>query len=47
MESEFCWQLFLKTGSPEAYLLFKNQRRMEEADVLENPGPGVAGHDLQ
>jgi len=47
MRSEDYWQLFLKTGAPELYLLYNHTRKMENTDVLENPGPGNAGHSLQ
>lgn len=47
MNADLCWQLFLRTGSPEAYLLFKNQRRMEQSYVFENTGAGAPCHDVQ
>lgn len=46
MMSDAYWQLFLKTGSPEVYLIFNEVRRMEQAHVPEYEGPGCAGHCL-
>lgn len=47
MKSELCWQLFLKTGSPEAYLLYNEAKRLEQIHVPQYEGPGGAGHTLQ
>ena len=47
MTSQEYWQMFLETGAPEMYLLFNNARKMEIDNVLDNPGPGASGHDLQ
>lgn len=34
MDAELYWQLFLRTGSPESYLLYKNaQREVDSASV--------------
>lgn len=41
------WQIFLETGAPEMYLLYNKARKMENTDVFDDPGPGVAGHSLQ
>lgn len=45
--SDYYWNLFLQTGSPADYLLFRNAARMEERDVLEDTGPGPAPDGLQ
>lgn len=47
MKSDAYWQLFLTTGSPEAYLAYHEAKRMERTNVLEYQGPGTAGHALQ
>ncbi len=47
MTSQDYWQMFLETGAPEMYLLFNNLRKMEISNVLDNPGPGASGHELQ
>ena len=48
MTKEALWQLFLETGAPEAYLLYKTQaKRTEGTHVSDNQGTGAAGHGLQ
>lgn len=47
MNAQDYWQMFMETGAPEMYLLYNNARKMENAHVLEDPGPGTAGHSLQ
>ena len=47
MKSKAYWQLFLTTGSPEAYLAYQEAMRMEQSHVLEYERPGSAGHSLQ
>lgn len=47
MKSEFYWQLFLKTGSPEAYIMFNEAKRLENVHVPEYEGAGRSGHSLQ
>lgn len=40
------WQLFLDTGAPEAYLLYKAMK-MEANHVPDDSGTGAAGYGLQ
>lgn len=40
------WQLFLDTGAPEAYLLFRQQCRQEDAYVYDCAGHRPEGHGL-
>ena len=47
MDSESAWQLFLSTGAPEAYLLYKQRKKTEEGYVPDDPRPGYPGHSLQ
>ncbi len=47
MTSQDYWQMFLETGAPELYLLYNNARKVENGHVLDNSGPGFAGHSLQ
>ena len=47
MRSDTFWQLFLKTGSPEVYLMYNEARRSEQSHVPEYEGPGYPGHTLQ
>ena len=47
MKSQAYWQLFLNTGSPEAYLMYNEARRLEQTDVSQHQRPGFAGHTIQ
>lgn len=47
MEKDVAWQLFLSTGAPEAYLLYKQMKKTEESYVPDDPRPGHTGHSLQ
>jgi len=47
MKSDLYWQLFLNTGSPEAYLMYNEARRLEQSHVPQHEGPGGSGHALQ
>lgn len=47
LNAEIYWQLFMRTGSPEAYMMFKNQQRMDTPHVFDNTRPGASGHGLQ
>ena len=47
MKAQDYWQMFMETGAPEVYLLYNNAKRMENAHVSDDPGPGAAGHGLQ
>ena len=47
MKSNLYWHLFLKTGSPEAYLMYNEAKRMEQSNVPQHEGPGNSGHSLQ
>lgn len=46
MNAETFWQLFLKTGSPEVYLMYNEARRLEQSHVPEYEGPGSSGHAI-
>ena len=41
------WQLFARTGSPEAYMLYTERVKMEEGNAPEDPSPCPAGYGLQ
>ena len=41
------WDLFLETGAPEMYLLFKNAHKSEGVNVFDRSGTGSASHNLQ
>ena len=47
MNAQLCWQLFLETGSPEAYLMYNEAKRLEQRHVPQYKGPGGSGHSLQ
>lgn len=47
MKSDLCWQLFLETGSPEAYLMYNEAKRLEQSHVPQYEGPGSPGNTLQ
>lgn len=47
MKSNLYWQLFLKTGSTEAYLMYNEAKRLEQSHVPKHQGPGDSGHTLQ
>ena len=42
IQSQYFWNLFLETGSPEMYVMYNQARRMEEADVSDYQGSGAA-----
>ena len=45
MDARNYWELFLETGAPELYLMYREM--MEEKHVSDDPGTGAAGHGLQ
>ena len=47
MNSQELWQVFLETGAPEMYLLYTKAQKLEDAHVLDDPGPGASGGHLQ
>lgn len=47
MDAKEYWQLFLKTGAPEAYLMYSSALKMEGNHVPERSGSGTAGNGLQ
>ena len=47
MKAELFWQVFLKTGSPEAYLMYNEAKRMEHTHVSQYERPGNSGYSLQ
>ena len=47
MKSNVCWQLFLETGSPEAYILYNEAKRLELSHVPQYEGPGGSGYTIQ
>jgi hypothetical protein len=47
MSAQLYWQLFLKTGSPEMYVLYKRAMQTEDVNVLDGQGIDIAGNQLQ
>jgi hypothetical protein len=47
MQAQDYWKIFLETGAPEVYLMYNQARRMEETDVSDHQGSGVARVGLQ
>lgn len=47
MRPELYWQLFLETGSPEAYLMYSEAKRLEQINVPKYEWPGCSGHTIQ
>lgn len=47
MHSNQLWDIFLATGSPEAYLLYTQSKRAEEHHVSDNKSAGSARDRLQ
>ena len=45
--SDDYWNLFLETGAPECYLMFRSAARMEERNVFENTGSGTPSDGIQ
>lgn len=41
------WRVFMATGSPEAYMLYRQARRMEENRVSDDESTCSAGDRLQ
>ena len=47
MNANDYWTMFMQTGAPAIYLMYKNAKQMEEADVPECPGPCGSGNRIQ
>lgn len=41
------WQLFLETGAPEAYLMYKKEEKTEGSYVFDRPGHRPESYGLQ
>ena len=46
MDARNFWELFLETGAPELYLMYR-EKMLEEKHVSDDPGTGAAGYRLQ
>ena len=47
MNSLAYWNMFLETGAPEMYLMYRQARRMEDTDVFDRSWAGASGNGLQ
>lgn len=47
MGPDHYWQLFLTTGSPEAYLLYSAAAKMEENNVFNRAGNRPESNSIQ
>lgn len=47
MDAQLFWQMFIETGSPEAYIMYKQAKQMEGSHVLDGQGINIAGNKLQ
>lgn len=45
MDAKEYWKLFVETGAPELYMLYR--QKLEEANVPDRSGPGPSGNRLQ
>lgn len=45
MDAKEYWKLFMETGAPELYMLYRQQ--LEERHVPERSGSGPSGNRLQ
>ena len=47
MNANDFWSMFMKTGAPEIYLMYKNAKDLEEQHVSDSTGACAAGNRLQ
>lgn len=47
MNASGYWDLFLRTGLPEAYLLYSCEKKMEARHVSDGSGAGSASNAVQ
>lgn len=47
MDAELFWQMFMETGSPVAYVMYRQARQMEGAHVLDGQRIDITGNQLQ
>lgn len=41
------WNIFIKTGLPEAYMLYSKAKKVEASNVSDDKSTGIAGNRLQ
>ena len=47
MDAQSAWQIFLETGAPELYLIYRQAGKMEKPYVFDNSGPGPEKYKIQ
>lgn len=47
MKADDYWKLFMETGAPECYLMFRSECRREQQDVFEDTGLGTPANGVQ
>ena len=47
MDANVYWEMFMQTGAPEAYLMYKQAVKMEESNVSKGAGLSAAGTGVQ
>lgn len=47
MDANHLWNMFLETGAPEMYLMYRFTKRQEEHDVPNGQGVNIAHQQLQ
>lgn len=47
MNATELWELFMQTGAPAVYLMYKEAMHTEETDVSNSPGSGITGNRIQ
>ena len=47
MDANVYWDLFLRTGAPAAYLMYKEAKHLEAGDVPNCSGAGYTADRLQ
>ncbi len=47
MNAQFFWNVFMQTGSPEAYLLYSKAKHGEDVYVPDHQSSGAAGEGIR
>ena len=47
MNSQALWNMFLQTGSPELYVLFKHACKLEDSHASDDQGSGTSFNSIQ
>ena len=47
MNANDYWNMFLQTGAPAVYLMYKEAKMMEDSNVCNDPGLGASCNRIQ